>query len=81
MVNWTAQPGRWELAAQATLGAAWMRERDLDPTLEAQFGIIFDAARRFGAWGVGGRAVFSQTRADGYRAFRLELEATRGFGR
>jgi len=81
VVNWAAQPGMWELAAQATLGAAWMRERDLDPTVEAQFGIVFDAVRRFGAWGVGGRAVYSQTRADGYRAFRLELEANRGFGR
>jgi len=81
VVNWNAQPGLWELAAQATLGAAWMQERSLDPTLEAQFGLIFDAVRRFGTWGVGGRAVFGQTRADGYRAFRFELEATRGFGR
>jgi len=80
-VNWNAQPSRWELAAQASLGAAWMQERSLDPTLEAQFGLIFDAVRRFGTWGVGGRAVFGQTRADGYRAFRFELEATRGFGR
>ena len=81
VVNWSARPGMWELAVQATLGAAWMRERDVDPTVEAQFGIVFDAVRRFGAWGVGGRAVYAQTRADGYRAFRLELEASRGFGR
>ena len=77
VVNWNSQRGEWELAAQALVGAAWMRERNLDPTLEAQFAFIFDAVRRFGVWGVGGRAAISQSRADGYRAFRLELRATR----
>jgi tetratricopeptide (TPR) repeat protein len=81
-VNWTGRPGaRWELALRALVGAAWMRERGRDPTVEAQFGLIGDAARRFGLWTLAGRAAFSQSRADGYRAFRFELQVRRTYGR
>jgi hypothetical protein len=80
VVDWVSWPGEWDFAARALVGAAWLQEREQAATVEAQFAINLAAARRIGAWRVGGRAAISQSRADGYRAFRFELEAARGFG-
>jgi Flp pilus assembly protein TadD len=82
VVNYNgALGGKWELAAQALVGAAWIQERQTGSTLEAQFGIWADVTHRFGVWNVVGSTAVSQSRADGYRAFRFEIGASRGFGR
>lgn len=81
LVAWRGAPApRWELEARLTPGLAWLEERELDPTVVFVFGALLDARHRVGLWTLQGRAGFSQSRAGGYRAFRLELGLSRGFG-
>jgi predicted Zn-dependent protease len=82
VVDWVGRLAEvWNVGAHASVGAAWIRERDRDAALEAQFAFVFDARRQLGLWTLGGRTGFSQSRTDGYRSFRFELVATRSFGR
>jgi predicted Zn-dependent protease len=82
VVRWRGEPAQgWELDASLVPGFAWLSERDRDPTVVAEFGAWLDARRHLGAWTLAGRAGVTQSRADGYRSFRLEFDASRRFGR
>ncbi|UCC47361.1 MAG: tetratricopeptide repeat protein [Gemmatimonadota bacterium] len=81
LVAWRGAPAPgWELEARTTPGLAWLDEHELDPTVVFVFGATLDARYRVGVWTLQGRAGFSQSRAGGYRVFRLELGLSRGFG-
>jgi tetratricopeptide (TPR) repeat protein len=81
LVAWRGAPAPgWELEARATPGLAWLEERGLDPAVVFVVGATLDARYRVGVWTLQGRAGFSQSRAGGYRAFRLDLGLSRGFG-
>jgi len=81
LVAWRGAPAPgWELEARTTPGLAWLEERELEPTVVFVFGALLDARYRVGVWTLQGRAGFSQSRAGGYRAFRMELGLSRGFG-
>jgi len=81
LVGWRGAPAPgWELEARASPGLAWLEERGLDPAVVFVVGATLDARYRVGVWTLQGRAGFSQSRAGGYRAFRLDLGLSRGFG-
>lgn len=81
VLGWRGEPARdWELELWATPGFAWLAERDRDPTVVSELAGRLEARRRLGVWTLAGVAGFSQSRVDGYRAFRLDLALTRSFG-
>jgi predicted Zn-dependent protease len=82
VIRWRGEPAQgWELDVSLVPGFAWLSERDREPTLVAELGAWLDARRHLGAWTLAGRAGLTQSRADGYRSFRLEFDASRRFGR
>jgi tetratricopeptide (TPR) repeat protein len=81
LARWTARRDGLEIMAQGSAGVAWMREREMDSEMAAQFALALDVRRRLGDWTLVGRAALSQSRADGYRAFRFDLGLSRGFAR
>ncbi len=81
VLGWRGEPGPgWELELWATPGLAWLEERGRDATVVAELSARAEARRRLGVWTLAGRAGFSQSRVDGYRAFRFDLALTRSFG-
>ncbi len=81
VLGWRGEPARdWELELWATPGFAWLAERDRDATVVSELAARLEARRRLGVWTLAGLAGFSQSRVDGYRAFRLDLGLTRSFG-
>ncbi|NIR45870.1 MAG: tetratricopeptide repeat protein [Gemmatimonadetes bacterium] len=81
-VGWQGQPmPGLTVAAEGLAGHAWVKERGRAVETAAQVALTGDLSYSVGPWTIGGRTVLSQSRADGYRAFRFELSATRTLAR